>query len=122
MNPAMRAAFLVSFIWCFSLSDWRSWEKSQRPAITAQPDCRRDECRGEYQAKPKTWRAQVRARGQSRAVDGADVKSERRRRESHQTVFQHRGEMRSAECDSLEKCDRQKRKARQKKFCPPRPA
>src|SRR5438874_6742908 len=94
----------------------------QRTAITAQPNRRENECRGEEQSKPKTGRAQVCGRRELWAVDRVHVKSEGGRCESHQTVFQHRGEMGSAECDPLEKRDRKKRQDCPKKSCSPRPA
>src|SRR5262249_8804141 len=43
-------------------------------------------------------------------------------RESHQTVFQHRAEMRSAERDLLKKTDRQKGHDCPKEGCSPGPA
>src|SRR6266481_3040803 len=71
-----------------------SFIESNRSAITAQPNCCEEECRGEYQSDPETGRAQEPSRSElSQRVDRGvalrivRVESERLRRPTHQTVF-----------------------------------
>src|SRR5215831_6531204 len=82
--------------------------RSERSAITTQADCCSEEHRGNYQSEPKTRRAQVCSGSQLRAVDRVHLKGKCLRCESHQPVLQHCAKMRRAECDSLEKRDREK--------------
>src|SRR4030095_7242664 len=100
----MRAAFLVGCMRASPFCSWKSVE-SERSTIATEPDCYRDEYHGNHHSKPKTGRAQVCGGGELWAVDRVHLKGECSRRESHQTVFQHRGEIRSAECNPLEKRD-----------------
>src|SRR5882724_1114110 len=67
--------------------------ESERSAITAQSYCCYNKCRGDYQPEPETWRAEVPYRCELWAVDRVRVEGKSLGRESHQTVFQHRGEM-----------------------------
>src|SRR5438874_2323140 len=116
----MRAAFLIG---CMRVSPFCSWKsvESEWAAITTQPDCCGDKHCREEQPQPQARRTEVLSRRQRWAVDRVHVKSEGLRRESHQTIFQHRGKMRSAERDLFKKPNREKRHYRAKKCRPPRP-
>src|SRR6266516_3142266 len=62
--------------------------ESEWSAITAQPYCCYNKCRGDYQSEPETWRAQVSYWRELWAVDRVHVEGKGLRRESHHTVFQ----------------------------------
>src|SRR5437867_7261442 len=115
----MRAAFLIGCM-VFPFCSWKSVE-SQRSAIATQPDCCGDKHCGEEQPQPQARRTEVLSRRQRWAVDRVHGKGEGLRCESHQTIFQHRGEMRSAERDLFKKANREKWHYSAKKRRPPCP-
>src|SRR5947208_15271976 len=108
----MRAALLVGCI-RFSFSAFKFsvfLRASDGSAITAQPDCCSEECRGHNDPDPETWRAQISSWGElGQRVDrgvALSVETKSVRRESHQTVRQHGGEVRSVEGYLLEDLNR----------------
>src|SRR5437870_3742474 len=81
--------------------------ESQWPAITTQPYCCDNECRGNYQSEPETRRAQV---SQWRKLwDRMCLKCEGLWSKSQQPVPDHGGEMQTVECDLLEEGNREQR-------------
>src|SRR6266480_7836864 len=87
-----------------------------RSAIAPQPDRCRNECRGEQQSDPETWRAQISSRSKlcqrvnrEIALRIVRVKSERLCRPTHQAVFNEGGEVRSPERNPLEDTNREQR-------------
>src|SRR5262245_39062379 len=120
--PATRAALSVGCIKSCLLCWLLRSNRSEWSAITTQSNCDSNEYHGNDQSKPKTRRAQVCAGGKLRGGDGMHLKRKGLWCESHQTVFHHRGEMRSPERDLLKKSDREKRHYCPKKSCATRPA
>src|SRR6266536_1415913 len=93
--------------------------KSQRSAITAQPDCREQESRRDEQSDPETWAAQISSRSElGQRIDcgmAMALKVESVGRESEEAVFHKGGEMRSAERDLFEDLDHDQRQHRPEK-------
>src|SRR6266853_6447702 len=116
--PAMRAAFLSGcigyFVWVQGRAPSRPTSKkifrhikSQRPAIAAQSNRARDECRCKDQPNPEAGTAQIFSRSQRHRADGMSVEGERFGSKSQQTIFQHGGEIRSVERDLLKETNRE---------------
>ena len=89
----------------FGESDWS--------AVAAQTNCGSEKCCGDYKPDPKTRAAQVSSRSElcQRVDTGRALSTEVEgvRRESHQTMFHERAEIRSAERNPFEDADREKR-------------